>query len=163
MSAEWISSLRICYRVKNIVIFSLNTNNLLKVTQGFQSSRDQGYRAFPQQEDKPLLPPVIRYFHIINNTPSLTPKILHILCFSLLLGINAVLREIGMLIQFSFSGWGHFANMCKWQMEQFCSLIKTRLRITANVITDEGIRITFVNLLMLKNIYILLSTVRVIL
>ena len=42
-----------------------------------------------------------------------------------------------------------FAVICKWTMirattfpqfmEQFCSLIKTRLWMTANVITDEGI------------------------
>ena len=45
-------------------------------------------------------------------------------------------------------------------MEQFCSLIKTRLRLKANVITDKGIRKSFESsaklsnkLLVLKNIF----------
>ena len=36
----------------------------------------------------------IRHLHISHNAPSLPPKILHNLCFSFLLGLTAVLREI---------------------------------------------------------------------
>ena len=36
----------------------------------------------------------IRHFHISHNAPYLPPQILHNLCFSFLLGITAVLREI---------------------------------------------------------------------
>ena len=37
---------------------------------------------------------LIRHFHISQNAPYLSPKILHNLCFSFLLGITAVPREI---------------------------------------------------------------------
>ena len=36
----------------------------------------------------------IRHLHISHNTPYLPPKISHSLCFSFLLGITAVPREI---------------------------------------------------------------------
>ena len=36
----------------------------------------------------------IGYFHISHNAPYLPPQILHNLCFSFLLGITAILREI---------------------------------------------------------------------
>ena len=32
-----------------MIIFSLNTNNLMKVTQSFQSNRDQGYPQGPEE------------------------------------------------------------------------------------------------------------------
>ena len=36
----------------------------------------------------------IRHLHISHNTPYLPPKVLHNLCFSFLLGITAIQREI---------------------------------------------------------------------
>ena len=37
----------------------------------------------------------LRHLHISHDTPCLSPKILHNLCFSFLLGIAKVPREIG--------------------------------------------------------------------
>ena len=48
----------------------------------------------------------IRHLHIFHNTPCLPPKILHNLCFSLLLGITAVPREIERNAYTKFGGGG---------------------------------------------------------
>ena len=42
---------------------------------------------------------LIRFFHTSHNAPYVSPKILHNLCFSFLLGIATVPREIGYLHQ----------------------------------------------------------------
>ena len=51
------------------------------------SHEDEGKLAFLKKCDT-------RHFHISHNGPYLPPKILHNLCFSLLLGITAFSREI---------------------------------------------------------------------
>ena len=42
----------------------------------------------------PITEQAIRHLHIFHNAPYLPPKILHNLCFSFLLGITTVPREI---------------------------------------------------------------------
>ena len=54
----------------------------------------------------PRLPPIIRYLHLFHNTPCLRPKILHNLCFSFLLGIEAMPREIKNNAYAKFRGGG---------------------------------------------------------
>ena len=56
---------------------------------------------------------VIRNFHISHNAPYLPPKILHNLCFSFLLGITAISREIENNVYVKFEG----LVRCKlWEM-----------------------------------------------
>ena len=52
------------------------------------SHEDEGKLAFLKKCN-------IHHFHISHNAPYFPPKILHNLCFSFLLGITAVPREIG--------------------------------------------------------------------
>ena len=80
----------------------------------------------------PCLPPIIRYLHIFYNTPCLPPKILHKLRFSFFLGIEAMPREIkkNAYAKLWEANKVHFGRCaCMWRVDQFCSLIKTRLRI----------------------------------
>ena len=64
----------------------------------------------------------IRHLHIFHNTPCLPPKILHNLCFSLLLGITAVPREIESNAYTKFGGGGGkqgaFWEMSLWRIER---------------------------------------------
>ena len=57
----------------------------------------------------------IRPWHISHNAPYLPPKILHILCFSFLLGVTALLREIKNDAYAKFGrwvgGWGGGGDM----------------------------------------------------
>ena len=48
----------------------------------------------------------IHHFHISHNAPYLPPKISHNLCFSFLLGITAVQREIENNAYAKFGGGG---------------------------------------------------------
>ena len=60
----------------------------------------------------------IHHLHISHNTPCLLPQILHNLCFSFLLGITALPREIENNASIKFRGKkkGAFWEMCKWRM-----------------------------------------------
>ena len=58
----------------------------------------------------------IRHLHIFHNTPCLPPKILHNLCFSLLLGITAVPREIERNAYTKFGGGGGGKQGAFWEM-----------------------------------------------
>ena len=70
----------------------------------------------------------ICHLHISRNAPYLLPKILHKLCFSFLLSITAVPREVenrAYAIFFFFGGGGAklgaLWEMCKWHIRQFHS------------------------------------------
>ena len=54
----------------------------------------------------------IRHLHISHNTPCLPPKILHNLCFSFLLGITAVRKEIDDNVYAQF--WGQTGCILGW-------------------------------------------------
>ena len=61
---------------------------------------------------------VKRHFHISYNAPYLLAKILHNLCFSFLLGITAVPREIEINVYAKFWGCkeGALGEMWKWRV-----------------------------------------------
>ena len=70
----------------------------------------------------------ICHLHISHNAPYLPPKILHKLCFSFLLSITAVPREIEnrAYAKFFLGGGGREGvklgalwEMCKWHIRQF--------------------------------------------
>ena len=115
----------------NIIIFyGMKYNYILTQHQQFVES----YSELSEQpwSGLPRLPPIICYLHIFYNTPCLPPKILHNLCFSFLLGIEAMPRKIKNNTYAKFGGTNkvYFGRCaCKWRVDQFCSLIKTRLRI----------------------------------
>ena len=107
----------------------------------------ESYSEFSEQpwSGLPRLPPIIRYLHIFHNTPCLPPKILHNLCFSFLLGIEAMSREIKKqcLCKIWWDKQGVFWEMCM-QVASGSILQPNQNEaansIKANVITDEGIR-----------------------
>ena len=68
----------------------------------------------------------IRHLHISRKTPYLPPQILHNLCFSFLLGITAVPREIENNAYAKFWGankvhYGRSREMCKWCIKLYFS------------------------------------------
>ena len=78
----------------------------------------------------------IRHLHISHNAPYLPPKILHNLCFSFLLDIRAVPREIENNAYAKFGGGeaggkqGALWELCKWRIAHLSVTVKTRLELT---------------------------------
>ena len=96
-----LRSLMHCFRFWNLFkIWRVLEATYLKL-HGKEKSRNKNLRSHLRTE---LGHCRIRHLHISHNTPCLPPKILHNLCFSFLLGITAVPKEIDDNVYAQF--WG---------------------------------------------------------
>ena len=79
----------------------------------------------------------ICHLHISHNAFYLPPQILHNLCFSFLLGITAVPREIENNAYTKF--WGaNKVEMCKWRIAFSCPRCRRRRRCLSSFLLGEG-------------------------